>query len=227
MNVSLGVKEIFILLIVATPIAAAYPIYSDSISKAFPDFNSFDDVLPSGSMMEEYGDDVYVEDHESYDDYMEVIFLRDRVLDMVEKGLLPPAIADEAYTFAASITEESLMEMSYLEIEMVKERLEHYLEFSGLDDDGYEYAGWMGLNRLEREISEALIDVQEYRFRAEALGVEDVLKKLDEAESLLLEAQTLLEESPDNFSKVYQLYIEAEYILEYVDEYLEHVWGDD
>ncbi len=221
------------ILIVAAPLVAAYPVYQGAIDEML----SMDSLLSDSSI----ASDSPSPDDSSGDDYMssyadyeaaeyraKVKFLRDRVAQAIEDGWLTGSIAEEAMEYISTLTDEAIMSMSYMELEIAKEKLEYYLKVAGWDDDApYPTDMDRRVAKLLHEIREKLVEVSEYRVKAELYGAPSYIDDLDRAEQLLEQAESILmEQGIDGYEEAWQLYLEAKLILESVDDALEHLYDD-
>jgi len=102
------------------------------------------------------------------------------------------------------------------------------------DDSSYDDVAGMGgdiddrrVRWLIREIIDKQGDVYEYRVKAQTYGVSDVMDDLDRAESLLDQALNILRErGAEGYDEAWSLYLEADLILDTVDEVLDHLVDD-
>ncbi len=234
---SIGLKEIVILLLVAAPLVAAYPAYQGAVDSIYGVSDSPDDS-------DQY---VATDDEPDIVEYrMKVMSMRDRLASLFKEGVFTGQLKEEVGHFLVELSDEKIASMTPLELKMAEERLEHYLKMvNGYYDDGvygeYYYddspdeEGWMDGSQvtegkvrwLIREIIDKQGDLYEYRVKAEAYGVTDVLEDLERAESLLDQALSILRDRGiDGYDEAWSLYLEADLILDMVDEVLDHVADD-
>ncbi len=234
---SIGLKEIVILLLVAAPIVAAYPAYQGAVDSIYGVSDSLDDS-------DQYvtGDD----DPDIVEYRLKVTRMRDRLASLYREGVFTGQLKEEVGHFLVELSDERIASMTPLELSMAEERLEHYLKMVNgyYDDDIYEEYyyddspsedDWVDgsavtekrVRWLIREIIDKQGDVYEYRVKAETYGVTDVVDDLERAETLLDQALSILgDRGVDGFEEAWSLYLEADLILDTVDEVLDHVADD-
>ncbi len=231
---SIGLKEIVILLLVAAPLVAAYPAYQGAVDSIYGVSDSPDDS-------DQY---VATDDPDIVEYRMKVTSMRDRLASLFKEGVFTGQLKEEVGHFLVELSDERIASMTPLELRMAEERLEHYLRMvDGYADDMYEAPyhddhpeeEWTDgsavtekrVRWLIREIMDKQGDVYEYRVKAETYGVTDVLDDLERAETLLDQALSILRDRGiDGYDEAWSLYLEADLILDTVDEVLDHVADD-
>jgi len=232
----IGLKEVLILILVAAPLVAAYPAYKGAVDSIY----SLDDSIDDGDQYVAGEDDTDIVEYR-----LKVTRLRDQLAGLYDQGLFTGQLREEVGHFLAGLSDERIASMTPLELKMAEERLEHYikmvsgdfddsLDHYSYDDSSYDDVAGMGgdiddrrVRWLIREIIDKQGDVYEYRVKAQTYGVSDVMDDLDRAESLLDQALNILRErGAEGYDEAWSLYLEADLILDTVDEVLDHLVDD-
>ncbi len=174
------------------------------------------------------GDDSY--SHEIFEYRMKVKILRDRVSTMIDQGLIPSSLFDEANELITRLSDQAIDNMDYRELKLVKEQLEYIIKSTGYygehhDDDWYS----SDIDMIRYKIYDKLEDIAEYRVKAEIHGYRDAIEKLDYAEGLLRDALNLLNnasQDQDTVKDIYSKYFEAKMIIESVEHQIEEYYNE-
>ena len=223
-------KALAIISIIGLQLMVVYPYISGTVDATLSSIASSlgfpsDDV--NSQSIDYSGDDSH--SHEIFEYRMKVKMLRDRVSTMIDQGLIPPSLFDEANELIARLSDQAIDNMDYRELKLVEERLEYIIKSSGYygehDDDWYS----SDIDMIRYKIYDKLEDIAEYRVKAEIYGYRDAIERLDYAESLLRDALNLLNNTSldkDTVKDIYSKYFEAKMIIESVEHQIEEYYNE-